>query len=59
MDLQNAWERFARTGSVSSYLSYCRIREQSEQIGENRREEEPSADSYRRTGDRGEDRGGE
>ena len=58
MDEKAAWERFAQTGSVASYLAYCKVKQEAD--GEARSaKEERDADQHRWTGAGGTDRGGE
>ena len=44
MKEQDAWERFTETGSVASYLAYCRAKQQAEMTAE--REEEKEEGRY-------------
>lgn len=57
MDEREAWERFTHTGSVSSYLSYCKAKQ--EAVASTAGGEDSDDDKYRRSGDRREDRGRE
>ncbi|MDD5953260.1 MAG: hypothetical protein PUC32_06400 [Oscillospiraceae bacterium] len=58
MDERSAWEAFTHTGSVSSYLAYCKAKQ--EAVGAVAPAgEDTDADNDRRSGDRREDRGGE
>lgn len=58
MDEKSAWEQFMHTGSVVSYLVYCKAKQQA--LGSTRStEEETDADQHRWTGNRGEERGRE
>lgn len=54
MDEKTAWEIFAHTGSVYSYLAYCKVKHEAEE-STGFPQEEANADQYRWTGDRGED----
>lgn len=56
MDEREAWERFAHTGSVSSYLSYCKVKQEASASVAS--EEDRHDNQYRRSGDRREDSGG-
>ena len=57
MDEKAAWDLFAQTGSVASYLAYCKVKQ--EASGESvSAEEETDANQHRWTGAGGADRGG-
>ena len=54
MDEKAAWDRFVQTGSVISYLAYCKVKQ--EAGGEARSaKEERDADQHRWTGAGGTD----
>ena len=58
MDEKAAWDRFVQTGSVFSYLAYCKVKQEArgEMLSA---EEETDADQHGWTGAGGTDRGGE
>ena len=58
MDEKAAWDQFVQTGSVASYLAYCKLKQEAK--GEVLSpEEEQDADQPRWTGAGGTDRGRE